>query len=100
MAITREDVKEVAFLSRLEMSEQELDIFTEQLGKILEYASILNELDIENVAPTSHAVPLKNVFRDDVVKESYPIEKVLANAPEPRGDFFRVPRIIEEGEGH
>jgi aspartyl-tRNA(Asn)/glutamyl-tRNA(Gln) amidotransferase subunit C len=100
MAITREDVREVAFLSRLEMTEEELDKFTGQLGDILEYASMLNELDIAGVEPTSHAAPLKNVFRDDVMKESCPVEKALANAPEPFGNFFRVPRVIEEAEGH
>ncbi|MFA6451325.1 MAG: Asp-tRNA(Asn)/Glu-tRNA(Gln) amidotransferase subunit GatC [bacterium] len=100
MAISRDEVKQVAFLSRLEMSDDELGKFTGQLSQILEYASMLNELDMEDVPPTSHVVPMKNVFREDVAKESYPIEKVLANAPEPLGNFFRVPRVIDDGEGH
>lgn len=100
MALTRKEVADVAFLARLEMSEKELDMFTGQLSQILEYASMLDELDIENVEPTSHVIPMKNVFREDIEKESYPIEKVLANAPEPHGNFFRVPRVIDEGEGH
>ncbi len=100
MALTRKEVADVAFLARLEMSEKELDMFTGQLSQILEYASMLDELDIENVEPTSHVIPMKNVFREDIEKESYPIEKVLANAPEPHGNFFKVPRVIDEGEGH
>jgi len=100
MAITRDDVREVAFLSRLEMTEEELDVFTGHLGAILEYASMLSELDTAGVEPTSHAVPVKNVFRDDIVKESFPVDRVLANAPAPYGNFFRVPKIIDEGEGH
>ena len=99
-AISKKEVEEVAFLGRLEMSDAELDMFTGQLSQILEYASMLNELDIADVEPTSHVIPMKNVFREDVARESYPIEKVLANAPEPSGSFFRVPRVIDEGEGH
>jgi len=100
MAISRKEVAQVAFLGRLEMSDEELEMFTVQLSQILEYASMLDELDISEVAPTSHVIPMKNVFREDVVRDSYPIEKVLANAPEPFGDFFRVPKVIDEGEGH
>ncbi|HOX29304.1 MAG TPA: Asp-tRNA(Asn)/Glu-tRNA(Gln) amidotransferase subunit GatC [bacterium] len=100
MAITRKDVSDVAILSRLKMSPEELDKFTDQLGNILEYASMLNELDLTGVEPTSHVIPMKNVFREDEVKESYPVEKVLANAPEALGDFFLVPKVIDEGEGH
>jgi aspartyl-tRNA(Asn)/glutamyl-tRNA(Gln) amidotransferase subunit C len=99
MAITREDIAEVAHLSRLEMDAAELDKFTEQLQGILEYASMLNELDMADVEPTFHAVPMKNVFREDIVKPSLPIEDVLGNAPDPVGNFFGVPRIIDEGEG-
>jgi aspartyl-tRNA(Asn)/glutamyl-tRNA(Gln) amidotransferase subunit C len=97
MALTRKEVAEVAFLSRLEMTDQELEMFTGQLSQILEYASMLNELDIANIEPASHVLQIKNVFREDIAKESYPIEKVLANAPEPHGNFFRVPRVIDEG---
>jgi aspartyl-tRNA(Asn)/glutamyl-tRNA(Gln) amidotransferase subunit C len=100
MAITKKDVEEIALLSRLEMSDEELEMMTTQLSQILEYASMLNELDIRDVEPTMHAVPLTNVLRDDVAKESLPLEKVLANAPESFGGFFRVPRIIDEGEAH
>jgi aspartyl-tRNA(Asn)/glutamyl-tRNA(Gln) amidotransferase subunit C len=99
-AISKKEVEEVAFLSRLEMSDAELDMFTGQLSQILEYASMLNELNIADVEPTSHVIPMKNVFREDIALDSYPIEKVLANAPEPSGNFFRVPRVIDEGEGH
>ncbi len=100
MTITRKEVAQVAFLSRLEIPDEELEKFTGQLSQILEYASMLNELDMAGVEPTSHVIPMKNVFREDVIKDSYPVEKVLANAPEPMGDFFRVPKVIDDGEGH
>ncbi len=100
MKLTRDEVREVAYLARLEMSDAELDKFTGQLCQILDYASMLDELDLEGVEPTSHAIPLKNVMRDDVVKPSLPIEEVLACAPESRGDYFVVPRIIDDGSAH
>lgn len=100
MAISRDEIAEVANLSRLEMDDAELDRFTGQLQKILEYASMLNELDIENVEPTSHAVPVANVLREDESRPSLPVEEVLENAPDPVGNFFSVPRIIDDGEGH
>lgn len=98
--ITLEEIRNVAFLSRLVMTDGEMEIFKDQLGKILEYASVLDELDIKDVEPTSHVVPLKNVFREDEVKPSLPVEEALANAPDPAGNFFTVPRIIDEGGGH
>jgi len=82
------------------MTDDELGKYSEQLSDILEYASMLNELDIEGVEPTMHAVPIKNVFREDEVRESLDIEKVLKSAPESEGNYFRVPRIIDESEGH
>lgn len=99
MAISKAEISEVAHLGRLEMDGAELEKFTTQLQNILEYASMLNELDLDGVEPTYHAVPMKNVFREDAVRPSLPVEDVLACAPEPVGDFFGVPRIIDEGEG-
>ena len=98
--ITRKDVDHVALLGRLELTEEEKDMYTRQLNDILGYFQSLERLNTENVQPTAHVLPLKNVFREDIEKKSYPIEKVLANAPEPHGNFFRVPRVIDEGEGH
>ena len=96
MAISRDDVRHIAKLSRLEMPDDELDTFTGQLNDILEYAAKLSGLDTEGVEPTSHAVPVKNVFRDDTPLASIPIDDALANAPDPQQHFFGVPRIIEE----
>ena len=68
----------------------------QQLDRILGYIAKLNELDTEGVPPTSHAIRMVNVMRDDEVRPSLPPEEMLANAPERAGEFFRVPRIIED----
>ncbi|MEW6202645.1 MAG: Asp-tRNA(Asn)/Glu-tRNA(Gln) amidotransferase subunit GatC, partial [bacterium] len=84
-------------LARLEMTDDELDTFTSQLNSILEYASKLNELEMNDVEPTSHVVPLKNVFRDDEVKPSLHQDDLRGScSPYFDGEFFEVPRVIEE----
>lgn len=95
MSITIKDVEHVANLARLELSEEEKAVFTEQLNAILKYAEQLNKLDTDGVEPTSHAIPLFNVTRDDEVRPSLPIEQVMANAPEEEDGQFRVPAIME-----
>ncbi|HSD27970.1 MAG TPA: Asp-tRNA(Asn)/Glu-tRNA(Gln) amidotransferase subunit GatC [Vicinamibacteria bacterium] len=94
--ISRAEVEHVARLARLTLSEGELERMREQLSAILEYIDALRTLDTESVEPTSHAVPLVNVLRDDAVEPSLPQAAMLANAPDPAGEFFRVPRIIED----
>lgn len=94
--IERKDVEHVARLARLDLTEAEKELFQQQLGDILEYARALSEIDTEGVEPTPYAVYLTNVLRPDVARPSMPREKVLANAPDPRGGYFRVPRILEE----
>ena len=94
--ISRDDVVQVARLARLELSDAELERMREQLNAILGYIDKLRELDITNVEPTSHAVPLVNVTREDDVVPSLPPEAMLANAPDRVGELFRVPRIIED----
>ncbi len=91
----KETVKHVATLSRLAMSDTELDRFTEQVSAILDYIDKLNQLDTTTIEPMSHALALKNVFRPDEPGPSLPQEKALENAPEREVGFFRVPRIIE-----
>ena len=91
----KETVKHVATLSRLAMSDTELDRFTEQLNAILDYIGKLDQLDTTSVEPMSHALALKNVFRADEATSPLPPEKALGNAPEEDEGFFRVPRIIE-----
>ncbi|MBI3826254.1 MAG: Asp-tRNA(Asn)/Glu-tRNA(Gln) amidotransferase subunit GatC [Candidatus Rokubacteria bacterium] len=94
--ISRADVDHVARLARLTLSDAEAERMREQLAAILAYINKLRELDVEGVEPTSHAVPLVNVFREDEVQPSLPREAMIANAPEPAGELFRVPRIIED----
>ncbi len=94
--IDDKDVEHVARLARLALSDAEKARMREQLAKILLYIDKLKELDVTGVEPTSHAVPLLNVMRDDEVVPSRPREEMLANAPDRAGELFRVPRIIED----
>jgi aspartyl-tRNA(Asn)/glutamyl-tRNA(Gln) amidotransferase subunit C len=94
--ITREDVEHVAELARLELIAAERERFIAQLNNILTYVEKLNELDTTDVEPTSHVIPMSNVFRDDEVQPSLDRTKALHNAPEDAHFFFKVPRIIEE----
>ena len=93
--LTRDDVVKVATLARLKLSESEIERFTSQLGQVLEYIDVLNEIDTDDVEPMAHAAELRNVFRDDNPRQSLPREKALANAPQTEGLFFHVPRILE-----
>ncbi|WP_199624748.1 Asp-tRNA(Asn)/Glu-tRNA(Gln) amidotransferase subunit GatC [Paenibacillus alkalitolerans] len=95
MSVTINDVEHVASLARLELSDAEKERFTEHLNAILKYAEKLNELDTETVAPTSHVLPLRNVMREDEARPSWPLEDVLANAPEEEDGQFRVPAVLE-----
>ena len=94
--IERKDVEHVARLARLALTDGELERMREQLNGILAYIEKLNELDTNAVEPTSHAVPLVNVMRDDANRPCLSQDEALANAPERSGEFFRVPRIIED----
>lgn len=94
--ISREDVQHVARLARLELSEAELERMRVEMDAILAYMDKLRSLDTSGVEPTSHAVPLRNVMREDEPRPSTSRDDMLANAPDRAGDFFRVPRIIEE----
>jgi aspartyl-tRNA(Asn)/glutamyl-tRNA(Gln) amidotransferase subunit C len=96
MKISKDDVIKVSELARLEVKEEELDKFTEQLGNILEYIEQLNELDTNNVEPTSHVLNIATPLREDKVVEWLNIEEVLQNAPESEDDFFVVPQVIED----
>lgn len=95
MSITIKDVEHVAKLARLDLSEAEKETFTEQLNAILKYAEKLNELDTTNVEPTSHAMPLVNVMREDKARPSWPMDKVLLNAPDEEDGQFKVPAVLE-----
>ncbi|MGN7765105.1 MULTISPECIES: Asp-tRNA(Asn)/Glu-tRNA(Gln) amidotransferase subunit GatC [Paenibacillus] len=95
MSITIKDVQHVAKLARLQLSPEEEATFTEQMNAILQYAEKLNELDTENVKPTTHVLQVSNVMRDDVVKESLSQEEALLNAPEAEDGHFKVPAVLE-----
>jgi len=96
MRISKDDVTKVAELARLEVTEEETKIFTEQLGNILEYIEKLNELDTDNVEPTSHVLDISTPLREDKVVKWLSIEEVLQNAPESEDNFFVVPQVIED----
>jgi aspartyl-tRNA(Asn)/glutamyl-tRNA(Gln) amidotransferase subunit C len=93
--LSREDVEHVAFLARLELTDEEKDKLTGHLNGILEHFAKLRELDTDGVEPMSHAIPVENIFRADASRPSLPTEDVLANAPEAQDGCFAVPRIVE-----
>lgn len=95
MKITKTEVEHVAHLARLEFDEAEKEKFTSQLNDILLYMEKLNQVETTGVAPMTHAIAQTNAFREDIVRESLTHEHSLANAPDPRGEFFRVPKVIE-----
>jgi aspartyl-tRNA(Asn)/glutamyl-tRNA(Gln) amidotransferase subunit C len=94
--ITRQDVEHVAELARLELTAAEKEQFIAQLNSILTYIEKLSELNTTAVEPTSHVIPMSNVFRDDLVRPSLERDLALQNAPQESHFFFKVPRIIEE----
>lgn len=94
--ITQDDVKHVALLSRLHLTEEESKDSARVLNSILEHFATLNELDTENIEPTAHSLPMENVFRKDENRPSLPVEEALKNAPEEEQNCFKVPKIIQE----
>jgi aspartyl-tRNA(Asn)/glutamyl-tRNA(Gln) amidotransferase subunit C len=92
--LTLDDVRHVAKLSRLALDEARLRTLTPQLESSLEYVATISAVDTSGVEPMAHALPLANVLREDVVEPSLPLEKVLQNAPETDGPFFKVPKVI------
>ncbi|MCA1957903.1 MAG: Asp-tRNA(Asn)/Glu-tRNA(Gln) amidotransferase subunit GatC [Nitrospira sp.] len=96
MKIAREQVEHVALLARLRLTDEEKDVFAKQLSQILDHVEQLNRYDTTGVEPTATVIGQVNVFRDDEVRPSLPVEQALANAPDREGDGFHVPKIIEE----
>jgi aspartyl-tRNA(Asn)/glutamyl-tRNA(Gln) amidotransferase subunit C len=92
--ISRDEVLHVARLARLALTEEEVERLTEELGAILDAVGIVAELDLDDVAPTSHPLDLVNVWDEDEPRPSLPLEEVFANAPERDGDLFRVPPTV------
>jgi len=92
MAITRDEVLHVARLTRLALTEEEIERFQDQLSAILEAVGKVAELELSDVAPTAHPLELANVWAEDEPRPSLAGDEALANAPERDGDYFRVPR--------
>lgn len=92
--ISKEQVEHLAWLSRLELTEEEKNLYTSQLNDVLEYFSKLNELDTEKAPPTYQLIGKLNVFREDEVKPSLPVDEALQNAPRKENRFFKAPRIM------
>lgn len=91
--ITVKDVEHVAKLARLELTEEEKEKFTSQLGDVLKYVEQMNEVDTSNVEPMAHAIDFVNVMREDVVKYEQTKEELMKNAPDAEDGFFKVPKI-------
>ncbi|MBI4518906.1 MAG: Asp-tRNA(Asn)/Glu-tRNA(Gln) amidotransferase subunit GatC [Deltaproteobacteria bacterium] len=95
MSLSPADVRHIAMLARLELSQEEELAFCAQLDHILEHFEKLRQLDTENVVPTAHLAEMASAFREDVVSHVPAVAELLANAPARDGDFFKVPQIIE-----
>jgi len=91
MAITRDEVLHVARLARLELTEEEVGRFTDQLSAILEAVAKVSELDLSGVEPTAHPLDVVNVWAEDEPRTSIPVDDALANAPDREAGFFKVP---------
>ena len=89
------DIDHAAVLARLHITQSEKELFAGQVQSIINYIEKLNELDTTSVEPTSHILPINNVFREDSLRDSLPRYKALQNAPQKDEDFYRVPRIID-----
>ena len=94
--ISNDQVKHVANLARLAITEEEAEKFTKQLDAIITFAEQLNELDTSNVEPTYHVLKMNNVFREDMKQEGLPREEVLKNAPDHQDGQIKVPPIMGE----
>ncbi len=95
MAISKEEVKYIANLARLGLSDTEVGHFQVQLEEILKYVDKLNKAKVAGISPMAHVLDIKNVYRRDVVRPSMDPEKVLKSSPAKEGQFFRVPKVIE-----
>jgi aspartyl-tRNA(Asn)/glutamyl-tRNA(Gln) amidotransferase subunit C len=96
--ISVQDARHVARLARLALDDAHLERLTTQLASILEYVNQIGRVDVTGVEPMAHALPLHNVFRADVIEPSLPLDKVLRNAPETDGPFFKVPKVLGADE--
>jgi len=98
MAISREQLEHVARLARLELTDEEIELFQGQLGAVLERAQRIQNLPLDDLPPTAHPIDLTNVFREDVVVPCLLPDQALENAPAREENLFRAPRILEDSE--
>ena len=96
MKVTKKDLENVAVLTRLRVPEDEQETYIQQMDAILTYMDNLSEVDTENVKPTTYALPMSNVLREDEVKPSLPREAALSNAPLKENGYFKVPKVLED----
>lgn len=94
--ISRDEVLRIARLAKLKLTDEEAELYREQLGRILEYFKKLEELDTADVEPMEHVLDVQNVLRADEPRPSLPQDEALANAPQRRDGFFEVPQVIEK----
>ena len=97
--LDEEQVRKVARLSRLKLSDQDVQRYATQLTSILDYVAQLSGVNVEGVTPMAHPLPLHNVLRDDIVEPSLSVEQVLANAPGRDGPYVTVPKVLDTGLG-
>ena len=90
-----EEIKQISVLTRIAMTEDELDLMRTQMSAILDSVAILNEVDTENVEPTGHSVDIKSVMRDDEKRDSLTHDETLLNAPQREGSFIRIKAVLE-----
>lgn len=95
MKITTDDVRYVANLARLNVTDDEAEKLTSEMESIINFANMLSELDTADIAPTNHAMKIENVFREDIVGESYKREDILKNAPSQDSGCYSVPKVVE-----
>jgi aspartyl-tRNA(Asn)/glutamyl-tRNA(Gln) amidotransferase subunit C len=89
------EISHIAGLARLKLTDSEKELFSKQVGSIINYIDKLNELDTSDIKPTAHVLPISNVFREDELRTSLPRDKALQNSPAEDESFYRVPKIIE-----
>lgn len=95
MAIDEKQVRHIALLSRIRLTDEEVALFSHQLGEILQYVEKLRELDTEHIAPMAHAGTHENVLRDDTPTSSLEAAEAVSNAPSKHGPFYKVPKVID-----
>jgi aspartyl-tRNA(Asn)/glutamyl-tRNA(Gln) amidotransferase subunit C len=95
MSVSKEDVKHIANLSKLNLTDEELEKYTTELSDIVNFANELSNIDVEGVKPTAHILDIRNVFRKDEVQASYDREEILKNAPSKDAGCVSVPKVVE-----